>query len=819
MAIQTLAPDAILVQTGLTGTVSAIQDDPASPDGNWLTAGGPNVNTDLRVSFPTPTNPLSATASTFRVWVRKTNHTTNPTAVVELWENGALVSQVVGSTAISSITGQLLSGTWPTAGRTAADIELRVVGTVGGGGASNRGSVEIGAVAWDADTALPSFSFAGTNTLSLTPSASLSLVSPYAPSNVRLAASGLTFATQDAITPFRIAGSTTLTFGVAASFNLEGPTNYVFQGEAGFSLTPAASLSLSGAVDPIDVRLDASGLTFALQDATTSFRLGGQVTLSLTPAATLGVTEPVITDVRLDASGLTFALQDATTVLNLAANVRLDASGLTFGLQEEFTTFRLGGQTTLSLIPAATYSEDYYLASDVTMRIWPEGSMELSGVENFSIEGQNTLTFTPSASLAYEEPKRLGGAVTLSLTPSATIGVRLPGTTTLALTPSASFSYAEEQRLGGSVTLSLLPRASLPVQYAGGTTLTLTPFASFNLSAPDTLYGTVILSLTPAATFAYKEDFTFQGQTTLSLTPEATLRENFVFAGESSLSLTPSAVLSLQAPTRLAGATTLALTPSAIFKESFVYAGASTLSLLPAAIFNLTGASYEISGTVTLSLTPAATLSYAESPRIAGSTTLTLTPAGIFPLADFEFQGNVTLTLTPISPYYVADDTWDGGPNNIWDEVSYNIADNTPVFILGRRFFAADQGEQFAQWDGNEYTFTSITTVLERIGLPVISFDSEGRGKIVPHRIKMIRGMYPVFEGDPEVVVNLSVGAQDKLKTEITWEGPYGFEIGEDYFADFVTSGRFISLRLEAAEFANWKLLSYELDVQPLGER
>lgn len=30
------APDAILAQTGLTGTVSAIQDDPDSPDGNWL---------------------------------------------------------------------------------------------------------------------------------------------------------------------------------------------------------------------------------------------------------------------------------------------------------------------------------------------------------------------------------------------------------------------------------------------------------------------------------------------------------------------------------------------------------------------------------------------------------------------------------------------------------------------------------------------------------------------------------------------------------------------------------------------------------------
>ena len=32
------APDAILAQTGLTGAVAAIQDDPDSPDGSWLTA-------------------------------------------------------------------------------------------------------------------------------------------------------------------------------------------------------------------------------------------------------------------------------------------------------------------------------------------------------------------------------------------------------------------------------------------------------------------------------------------------------------------------------------------------------------------------------------------------------------------------------------------------------------------------------------------------------------------------------------------------------------------------------------------------------------
>jgi hypothetical protein len=35
---ESLSPDALLVQTNLSGTVSNIQDDPDSPDANWLTA-------------------------------------------------------------------------------------------------------------------------------------------------------------------------------------------------------------------------------------------------------------------------------------------------------------------------------------------------------------------------------------------------------------------------------------------------------------------------------------------------------------------------------------------------------------------------------------------------------------------------------------------------------------------------------------------------------------------------------------------------------------------------------------------------------------
>jgi len=49
------SPDTLKTQTNLEGTITAIQDDPDSPDGNWLVNIIIDENTICRVSFPTPT--------------------------------------------------------------------------------------------------------------------------------------------------------------------------------------------------------------------------------------------------------------------------------------------------------------------------------------------------------------------------------------------------------------------------------------------------------------------------------------------------------------------------------------------------------------------------------------------------------------------------------------------------------------------------------------------------------------------------------------------------------------------------------------------
>lgn len=183
MANERMAPTAFAeTPTGLSGAVTDIDDDPDSPDASWLTAPGSNTNTAVRVTFDTPSGTLdnSASAQEFRVQVRKTNHSTNPTAVVELYVNGTFNSTIVSSTTISSTSGVVLAGNWTSSGIAAADVECRVAGTVGGGTPGNRASVEVGAIEWNAATSAATNASGGHSTVTGTTNTPMSGIGAYA---------------------------------------------------------------------------------------------------------------------------------------------------------------------------------------------------------------------------------------------------------------------------------------------------------------------------------------------------------------------------------------------------------------------------------------------------------------------------------------------------------------------------------------------------------------------------------------------------------------------------------------------------------------
>lgn len=155
MAIERLAPDSILASQDLSGTVADIDDDPDSPDGAWLTAPGSNTETSVRVSFPSPSGTLDGTANAqeIRALVRKTNHSSNPFATLYLYENGSQVKILQAETSISSTTGQIFSGTFSASEiNNPANVEVFIEAFVGGGSPSNRASMEVGAIEWNATT-------------------------------------------------------------------------------------------------------------------------------------------------------------------------------------------------------------------------------------------------------------------------------------------------------------------------------------------------------------------------------------------------------------------------------------------------------------------------------------------------------------------------------------------------------------------------------------------------------------------------------------------------------------------------------------------
>jgi hypothetical protein len=155
-ASQRLSPDVLILQTNLAGSISDIQDDPDSPDTNWLDASVNNEDTVCHVSFPTPAgNPIAgADLQEFKIWVKKWDGTGTPTVRIDLYENGALVATVMAASDVTSSAGQLFSATWNANLLSNADgsqVECYIYGTAVGGKPATRATVCVGAVEWNVD--------------------------------------------------------------------------------------------------------------------------------------------------------------------------------------------------------------------------------------------------------------------------------------------------------------------------------------------------------------------------------------------------------------------------------------------------------------------------------------------------------------------------------------------------------------------------------------------------------------------------------------------------------------------------------------------
>src|SRR5439155_17734942 len=106
-------PDTLLESSGFAAIALAdIDEDPTTPDAAWANASSNDVDTTVRVGFPTPSGSLTGRQS-FRAFVRKNavSGSGTPAARIDLYENGGRLATGT-ETPIASAGGMILTETF-----------------------------------------------------------------------------------------------------------------------------------------------------------------------------------------------------------------------------------------------------------------------------------------------------------------------------------------------------------------------------------------------------------------------------------------------------------------------------------------------------------------------------------------------------------------------------------------------------------------------------------------------------------------------------------------------------------------------------------
>jgi hypothetical protein len=133
-----------------------VQDNPDSPDSNWIASQGFDRSPVLRVSFPNQPGTLTAGADQqeFRVLVRKFRDVpATGTVCVQLWQSGSFI-RAGSSVPVTSLTGQIVSFLWnaselsPYPSGTYVECQVAVTESLEATSV-NRNSADIGAIVWN----------------------------------------------------------------------------------------------------------------------------------------------------------------------------------------------------------------------------------------------------------------------------------------------------------------------------------------------------------------------------------------------------------------------------------------------------------------------------------------------------------------------------------------------------------------------------------------------------------------------------------------------------------------------------------------------
>lgn len=152
-----------------------------------------------------------------------------------------------------------------------------------------------------------------------------------------------------------------------------------------------------------------------------------------------------------------------------------------------------------------------------------------------------------------------------------------------------------------------------------------------------------------------------------------------------------------------------------------------------------------------------------------------------------------------------------------WSDATAIFSKAKPVLIDGNNFYVVDEGLDFK--DGEGVNAVPVVVSLVRSGLTIYGRDQEGNPKNDPTVIKNIQGIWPEIDAAPGTVIQVYVGFQDTAVAPVLWQGPRDFVVGEDFYLDFIVTGRYIAVRFESSGQPVWVLSAYDLDIERAGGR
>jgi hypothetical protein len=135
----------------------------------------------------------------------------------------------------------------------------------------------------------------------------------------------------------------------------------------------------------------------------------------------------------------------------------------------------------------------------------------------------------------------------------------------------------------------------------------------------------------------------------------------------------------------------------------------------------------------------------------------------------------------------------------------FNSSDFTPDIS---RVMMAPNTTKLYQLDSSvTFNGTNITSYMERRGL---HFDA-------PDKIKTIKGIRPRITGNSGYTVQVQVGWSNEPYEDPTYGTAVDFTIGTTVSCDLFGSGRYMAIKFSSGTAYNWRLDSFEVDVNLRG--